>query len=126
MERRCRGEHGAASSHGVDLAESAFLHPGADDRCDQPDHLFDVGGDDRLCTCRQSSIGGEELGAIGGTAAFDGDQGIDELTQAARGGAGVAAAARSVGIEKRRAGPFRNKITNGLTGYRLIGMVDTN
>ena len=65
--------------HGVDGAERAFLHAGADDRRGQPDQLVDVGGDDGLGIGRQRPIGGEQLRILGGPAAFDGDQGVEQL-----------------------------------------------
>ena len=47
----------------------------------QPDHLVDMGGDDGLGVGRQRPVGGEQLGIIGGPAALDGDQGVDQLPQ---------------------------------------------
>ena len=46
---------------------------------DQCDHLVDMGRDDGLGVGRQRHVGGEQLGIVGGTAAFDRDQGVDQL-----------------------------------------------
>jgi len=74
-----RGEqHRPAGGHGVDGAERAFLHAGADDHRGQPDQLVDVGGSDGLGVGRQRPIGGEQLRVVGSPAAFDGDQGVDK------------------------------------------------
>ena len=70
-----------AGGHGIDGAERAFLHAGADDDRGQPDQLVDVGGNDGFGVGRQCSIGGEQLRVLGGPAAFDGDQGVEELPQ---------------------------------------------
>ena len=53
--------------------------PERDDRRGQPDQLVDMGGDDGLGVGRQRPVGGEQLRVVGGPAAFDGDQGVDQL-----------------------------------------------
>jgi len=68
-----------AGGHGVDRAERAFLHAGSDDCRGQPDQLVEVGRNDGLGVGRQRPIGGEQLRVFGGPAAFDINQGVEEL-----------------------------------------------
>jgi hypothetical protein len=66
MEPEHGEHHRPAGSHGVDGAERAFLHAGADDHRGQPDQLVDVGGTDELGVGHQRPIGSEQLRVVRG------------------------------------------------------------
>ena len=80
MVKPGRGEQQRpAGGQGVDGAERAFLHARSDDRRSQPGQLVEVRRDNGLGIGRQRPVGGEQLWVFGGPAAFDGNQGVEEL-----------------------------------------------